>query len=74
MVNKVAKLLYHCTYLSPMISVSMLPQPLPTSLSSLALLCYMSTSLVLYSIDGHQLINEVRVKGFKKSKGGVYNY
>jgi len=59
-VNEMAKLLYHWTYLLPLPSLSMQPQasahlslkPLPTSasvsllLSSLALLCFMSTLLV----------------------------
>jgi len=33
-VNEVAKLLYHCTYLSPLPSLSMQPPPHPTSSSA----------------------------------------
>jgi len=55
MVTEVAKLLYHWTYLSPLPSLSMSPQPPPTLssvsifllLSSLAPLCSMSTLLVV---------------------------
>jgi len=53
-VNKVVKLLYYCTYLSPLPSLSVPPQPLilnplPLFISSLALLCYMCTLLVKFS-------------------------
>jgi len=54
MVNEVAKLLYRCTYLIPQplppLPLPLLPlPPLPMLLllSSLGLLCYMSTLLVI---------------------------
>jgi len=52
MLNEVAKLLYHCTYLLPqpltLLPLKTPPLPLPLLLSSLALLCcYMSTLLVV---------------------------
>jgi len=52
--------LYYCTYLSPLPSLSMLPQPLPTSFSA-------SVSLLLSSLTLLYYMNILPVYGFVSS-------